>query len=246
MPAHAARKPCGTPACCSLPLLAYHPDFTVRVDLPRKIKQEIAIPSKEDLQRLLTAAQCTPLESAILLAAGYGLRRGEISALRYEDIDSKALTVSVTKSYAQDDHNEWKLKSPKPYAGTRTISVSANLIERLMHNQIDPYRVYPFHPEHITKHFERLCKRLGITCRFHDLRHYNVSIMLALNVPGKYAIERLGLATPGMIKAVYQHIMSYKRQDVGDLVNSAADLLMGKCDTKYDTCQEKPLKIKAL
>lgn len=225
---------------------AYHPDFTVRVDLPRKIKQEIAIPSKEDVQRLLTAAQGTPLESAILLAAGYGLRRGEISALRYEDIDSKALTVSVTKSYAQDDHNEWKLKSPKSYAGTRTISVSVNLIERLMHNQIDPFRVYPFHPEHITKHFERLCKRLGITCRFHDLRHYNASIMLALNVPDKYAMERLGQSTPGMIKAVYQHIMSDKRQEVGALVNSAADALMGECDTKCDTDQEKSLKIKAL
>lgn len=219
---------------------------TVRVDLPRKIRQEIAIPSKEDMQRLLTAAQGTPLERAILLAAGYGLRRGEISAPRYEDIDSKALTVSVTKSYAQDDHNEWKLKSPKSYAGTRTISVSENLIERLMHNQVDPYHVYSFHPEHITKHFERLCKHLGITCRFHDLRHYNASIMLALNVPDKYAMERLGQSTPGMIKAVYQHIMSDKRQDVGDLVNSAADLLMGKCDTKCDICQEKPLKIKAL
>ena len=170
------------------------------------------------------------------------MRRGEISALRYEDIDSKALTVSVTKSYAQDDHNEWKLKSPKPYAGTRTISVSANLIERLMHNQIDPYRVYPFHPEHITKHSERLCKRLGITCRFHDLRHYNVSIMLALNVPDKYAMERLGQATPGMIEAVYQHIMSDKQQEVGSLVNSAADALMVKCDMH----QEKPLKIKVL
>lgn len=105
-------------------------NWRVRVDLPRKIKQEIDIPSKEDVQRLLTAAQCTPLESAILLAAGYGLRRGEISALCFSDIDCNACTIHISKSYA----------------GTRTISVSANLIDRLYSNRIDPQRVLPFPP----------------------------------------------------------------------------------------------------
>lgn len=105
-------------------------NWRVRVDLPRKIKQEIDIPSKEDVQRLLTAAQCTPLESAILLAAGYGLRRGEISALCFSDIDCNACTIHISNSYA----------------GTRTISVSANLIDRLYSNRIDPQRVLPFPP----------------------------------------------------------------------------------------------------
>ncbi len=225
---------------------AYHPDFTVRVDLPRKIKQEISIPSKEDVQRLLTAAQGTPLESAILLAAGYGLRRGEICALTFQDIDTQNYTISISKSYAKDDHNQWVIKAPKSYAGTRTISVSPNLVSRLYANRTDSQRICPVVPDTITDAFIRLCKAQGIQCRFHDLRHYNASIMLALNVPDKYAMERLGQATPGLIKAVYQHIMSDKRQEVSVIVNSAADALIPECDTKSDTISENQSKIAVL
>lgn len=32
------------------------------------------------------------------------------------------------------------------------------------------------------------------------LRHYNASIMLALNVPDKYAMERMGYSTPATLK----------------------------------------------
>ena len=73
----------------------------------------------------------------------------------------------------------------------------------------------------------RLCASLDIECRFHDLRHYNASIMLSLNVPDKYAMERLGQSTPGLIKAVYQHVMSDKRDEVNQTVNTAAESLIG-------------------
>lgn len=70
--------------------------------------------------------------------------------------------------------------------------------------------------------------------------------MLAMNIPDKYAMERLSQSTPGMIKSVYQHIMADKRQEVSSLVNSAADDLLVQCDTKCDTKSETPLKINVL
>lgn len=172
--------------------------------------------------------------------------RGEISALCFSDIDLDACTIHISKAYAKSNDNSWLLKSPKSYAGTRTISVSANLIDRLYANRTDPQRVLPFPPDYITNHFSRLCDRLGMSFRFHDLRHYNASIMLAMNIPDKYAMERLGQSTPGMIKSVYQHIMADKRQEVSSLVNSAADDLLVQCDTKCDTKSETPLKINVL
>ena len=75
----------------------------------------------------------------------------------------------------------------------------------------------------LTHCFTRLWASLGIACRSHDLRHDNASLMLALSVPDKYAMERLGQATPGMIKAVYQHIMSDKREEVNEAVNEAVE-----------------------
>ncbi len=209
-------------------LRAYHPDLALRVDLPKRIKTEIDIPEKDVVAQLLVAAQGTELENAILLAAGYGIRRGEICALLYSDLDESANTVSVTKSLAKNDQNEWVLKSPKSYAGTRTFGVSSNLIDRLKRNRHDAQRVCPLHPDLLTRRFMRLCDALGVKCRFHDLRHYNASLMLALSVPGKYAMERLGQSTPGLIKAVYQHIMPDKQEEVTQTMNSAFESLIEK------------------
>lgn len=44
--------------------------------------------------------------------------------------------------------------------------------------------------------------------------------MLALGVPDRYAMERMGHATPNMLKAVYQHTMQHKSREVSDQVNS--------------------------
>ncbi len=46
------------------------------------------------------------------------------------------------------------------------------------------------------------------------VQRYNASLMLALSVPGKYNVKHLKQVTPGMIKAVYQHIMNDKREEV--------------------------------
>ncbi|MEG1844557.1 MAG: site-specific integrase, partial [Clostridia bacterium] len=68
--------------------------------------------------------------------------------------------------------------------------------------------------------------RLGFKMRFHDLRHYNASVMQALGVPDKYAMERLGQATPNMLKTVYQHVMRDKRTEVSDTLNEYMNGLM--------------------
>ena len=207
-------------------LKIYHPTLALRVNLPKRIRTEITIPEKDVVQKLLNAAQGTELENAILLAACYGMRRGEICALLYSDINPIKQEISITKSLAKNDNNEWVVKAPKSYAGTRAFGVSENLIQRLMRNKHDPERVCPLHPDMLTRRFMRLCASQGVYCRFHDLRHYNASLMLALSVPDKYAMERLGQATPSMIKAVYQHIMSDKREEVNKTVNDAVESLI--------------------
>ena len=206
-----------------------HPDFHPRVNLPARKHTEITIPSKADVSALLSAAQGTVLESAILLAAGYGLRRGEVCALTLSDMDDKALTVTVNKSLARTSSNEnrWVLKAPKSFAGSRTLPVSANLIDRVRHNTPKGQeRVCPMSPDDLTRHFGALCASVGVQTHFHALRHYNASIMLSLNVPDKYQMQRLGQSTPGLVKAVYQHIMASKQDEVTDAINTAFESLL--------------------
>lgn len=57
-------------------------------------------------------------------------------------------------------------------------------------------------------------KKLGMKeFRFHDLRHYNASIMLALGIPDKYAMQRIGHASNTILKNVYQHTMEQKQNE---------------------------------
>lgn len=44
--------------------------------------------------------------------------------------------------------------------------------------------------------------------------------MLALGIPDKYAMERMGHATNNMLKTVYQHTMDEKRQEVDDTLDN--------------------------
>lgn len=199
--------------------LAYsYPDFTPCVDLPARVRHEITVPEQVEVDRLLSACKGTVTESAILLAAGYGLRRGEICALRFSDLTDSTLTVS--RSLARGE-GVWLFKAPKSYAGTRTIQVAPELYQRLWANREDDTRVCPLNPDALTNRFKRLEKRTGISCRFHDLRHYNASIMLKLGVPDKYAMQRLGQSTPGVLKNVYQHLMQDKTNEVSESMNEA-------------------------
>jgi Phage integrase family. len=56
--------------------------------------------------------------------------------------------------------------------------------------------------------------------RFHDLRHLNASVMVALGVPDKYAMERGGWSTPEVLQSVYQHTFSAERQQVDSAMDN--------------------------
>ena len=67
----------------------FAPDINFKVTLPTKKPAAIQIPTKEQLQTLLdAAADDSPLYTAILLAAGVGLRRSEIAALTWQDYNT--------------------------------------------------------------------------------------------------------------------------------------------------------------
>lgn len=57
-----------------------------------------------------------------------GLRKGEVTALTWADIDFDKHTISVNKSF---DFKQYEIKSPKTSAGRRVVSVPAKLIRFL-------------------------------------------------------------------------------------------------------------------
>lgn len=202
----------------SAALSEYKPEMVLRTTLPQKKRCEIAIPSVEDIAKILEAARGTKAELPILLAVWLGLRASEIRGITWDCMKDDVLHV---KQAVVDGENGAELKGTKTYSGDRKIRMP-QYIQQLINAQprVDEFVVH-LSGQAMYKRFSRICEKIGLPhFRFHDLRHANASVMLALNVPDKYAMERMGHATNNMLKNVYQHTMKEKQDEVADLVDN--------------------------
>ena len=180
----------------------YLPDKHIKVTLPRIIHKKTLSPSDEDVRGLYDAA-CDELKKCIALSAYGSMRRGEISALKYSDINENVLFIHA--DLVKDKGGKWVYKEPKTPDSIRYKTVPAEVIELLGSGAPDDY-VVKWLPDTITKRFIDLRKFQGVNIRFHDLRHYYASIGAALGIPDLYLAESGGWKQNSkVLKSVYQN-----------------------------------------
>ena len=154
------------------------------------------------------------------MPAPWACAAGEISALTWSDVRDGLLWI--TKAYTlESKSSNYVLHAPKTNAGIRAVPIPPAAAPCLTRpDDADPdARIIPFHPNIITKRFDRLMHRLNMPYHFHSLRHYYDSVLLSLGVPDKYIMARMGHATTSMTKQVYQHIMKSKDAQITDAIN---------------------------
>ena len=102
------------------------------------------------------------------------------------------------------------------------ISWPTSVYEALeRHKNDDPVQVVPLTGSAIFNRFRKLQKKINMeNFRFHDLRHFYASVMLALGIPDKYAMERIGHSSNAMLKNVYQHIINDKQSEFSILLDN--------------------------
>lgn len=210
----------------SAALAVYRPDLTLRTTLPQKRRYEPAVPSGNDVQAIMEACRDTENELPILLAVWLGLRMSEILGLRWGDVDGNVLHIRR----ALVDEGE---KATKTYSSQRDLPIPEyikGLLDSTPHNGD---RIVNVSRRALYCRFQTICKKAGVQhYRFHDLRHINASVMLALGVPNKYAQERMGHATDNMLKTIYQHTMSAEQAAVAQKVD---EYFTSKLHTKMHT-----------
>lgn len=172
-------------------LAMFLPDQTFRVRLPHRPAKTRRLPEDDEVQRLMDVADPV-LKKCIVLAATGTLRRGEIAALRYADIDYKACTVRIHADMIKsEDGHSWIYKDmPKTAQSIRTVKYPKEVIQMLGIGAPDAY-VIGLNPNMITRRFCHLRDKLGIRIRFHDLRAYAASVMMLIGIPRTY-IEEAG------------------------------------------------------
>lgn len=214
-------------------------DVRFRVKLPRIHRPPKSAPSDSDV-RLLISEASPELKKAICLAAFGSLRRGEVAALKFSDIDQKEKTITVHSDIIKNPVGDWVYKDhPKTNASFRTVELPVDIINLLGSGDPDDYVVGLKNPSCITDRFETLKKRLDINIRFHDLRGYCASIMAALGISDAYAQKRGGWSSPGVLKSVYQNVIDDREKQYNATLNAHFSSLLEMDATKDDASSKK-------
>ena len=203
----------------------YAPDVIFRVKLPQKQKKRSHAATGEQVSELFRLAS-QRLKKCIALAAFASMRRGEICALKYGDIEGNRIHVHADMVHAED--GEWIYKPyPKTADSDRFTPIPEKVLEILGNGDPDDY-IVGWIPDTVTKRFIDLRDQLGLgEIRFHDLRKFYMSIAMAIGIPDIYA-GSFGGYTHGskIMKEIYQQkIDPIEEQYADKLCKHFSDLI---------------------
>ena len=175
-----------------------------------------------------------------LLALLGGLRRGEVAALRWKNVDLTAGSLSVVQS-AEQTGNVVRYKEPKS-GKTRNVALTATMIEELRAWRLKQAQEFlrlgmrpedetfvctqadgcPHMPNNLTHRWSLIIAGSDLpTIRFHDLRHTHATLLLSQGVHPKVASERLGHSKIGITLDLYSHVLPGMQEDAVAKVDAA-------------------------
>ena len=212
-------------------LNTYAPELRIRTTLPKPQKKIKQLPPVE---MILVAIINTDIELPCLLALWCSLRMSEIRGAKKTDVKDGILTIHDTVVTVGGEHIE--KHQTKTIESTRQIRLPERIQWLISTLPEDQLYLTPLSGQAIYKRFSRLLERNGIEhMSFHDLRHMNASVMLALGIPDKYAMERGGWSSTSVMKSVYQHTFTAERQAVDDKIDHYFSSIL---DTILDMMQK--------
>ena len=173
-----------------------------------KGKREREFPSETDIC-IVNANTDKPFGLMMYMALYTGLRRGELCALTWDDIDFDQKLIRVNKStYWTDDHVP-HTKAPKTASGEREVPLMDSLADLLKPLQGKPKdKVFgDLHSYQIDKGIRKYMEETGCQVTLHGLRHGFASILYKNNVDIKTAAYVLGHAQSSTTLEIYTHLM---------------------------------------
>jgi integrase len=155
----------------------------------------------------------------VLIAVTTGLRRGEILALRWQDVDLNKGTLAVRQSLEQTKRFGLRFKEAKTQRSRRVVALPSLLVDALRKHRREQAKhrwalgaAYQDHglvcpaddgapqsPDALSAAFPHLVSRAGVRrVRFHDQRHTHATQLLNEGIHPKVVSERLGHSNIGI------------------------------------------------
>jgi integrase len=218
------------------------------VSPPRVERRQMQVLDADATAALIDAVRGRSLFMPIMLGVLCGLRRGEIAALRWRDVDLDAGRLLIVASLEQTNGGVIRLKPPKS-GRSRTVALPALAVEELRRHrlrqaeellqlgirQADETHVclqsnyQPWPPRSLSSVFAKFIRAAGLPrVRLHDLRHSHATHLLGANVHPKIVQERLGHANIGTTMDLYTHVMPGMQDEAASRIDATLRTAFGR------------------
>lgn len=186
------------------------------VILPKAEKREMKILKPENIKDYLEEANRRGVLPLFFLELCSGLRKGELVALLWSDLDVENKTNSISKQAVRVKGGGVKVTTPKTSTSIRVESIPQEAVDLLIkEHEKHPDNPYMFpspvtggmyYPDAVNAINTIILKTLGLEhIRFHDLRHTFATIALQSGVDIRTVSGMLGHADPGFTLRTYTH-----------------------------------------
>jgi integrase len=193
---------------------------------PTAEDDEVVILGPGEITAVLEALRESDLYQIVELALATGMRRGELLALRWEDVDLDGETVRVERSLEFTKKHGYRFKVPKTKNSRRAISIPPSTVEMLRDHRRQQFELRmalgmgkppedhlvfcrydgrPLPPSHLT---HRWRQAINGQWKFHALRHTHASALIAAGLDIVTVSRRLGHSSPTVTLRVYAHLFA--------------------------------------
>ena len=191
--------------------------------LPPPEQKEMKVLSREEIQRFLLQAKAEGMYELFLLELTTGLRRGELLALRWDDLNIRTGELHINKQ-VYPVGGKLITSEPKTKAANRTIILPPAMVEVLLEYRkgvfsdlMFPSRIkpdQPIDPGYVRKRLQVILERSGCKrIRFHDLRHTFATISLEHGMDIKTLSAIIGHISSRTTLNIYTHITSEMQEN---------------------------------
>ena len=192
--------------------------------LPPKKAREMQVLTQEEIVRFLNQAKEEGYYELFLLELGTGMRRGEILALKWSDLNFTTGELRIERQ-VHVFNKEHVLPVPKTKASVRTVILPQSLLNILREYkesaEVESEWMFPSpidstqtrHPSAIRKRLQMILERAGCKkVRFHDLRHTFATMALEHGMDVKTLSATIGHVSTETTIDIYSHITDTMQQ----------------------------------
>src|SRR5262245_34768480 len=209
---------------------------------PRTGIKAMQILSPEQVTALPAKLAGRPIYAPVVTALFTGLRRGELLALRWRDVDLERKILSVQEALEETVEHGIRRKTTKTKSGQREISLPDFVVETLRDHRRQQLELRfalgagkppgeavvfsspegnPPPPNTSTPPWARAAAELGLDVTFHALRHTHASQLIDAGVDIVTISKRLGHANPSVTLSVYAHLFRNDDSKAAAAINAA-------------------------